>query len=74
MPCRVTEAEAQAYERDDNFKKFGVASLTSRITETVACELAKLIRDNGLQNKLSPLAKKWIKEHEEEDAKRSTKT
>ena len=71
MPCSVSKEEEEFYEKASNKKLYGLAELESRITERVACELAKLIEDSGLGAKLSPVAKKWIAIHKEKDAKRS---
>lgn len=70
MPCSITQDEKDYYEREKNRKEYGVAELTHRITTAVACELAKLIEDQGLQGRLSPMAQKWIRLHAEEDAAR----
>jgi hypothetical protein len=70
MPCSVSQEEADAYAKLFNEKKYGVSELDSRIIETVACELSKIIEANNLQGQLSNLAKKWIKEHKDKDANR----
>lgn len=70
MPCVVTQAEEEYYEREDNFKKFGERELDSRITTRVACEMGKLLKELGADSQLSEVAKKWLEHHEKEDAKR----
>ena len=70
MPCRVTEAEEEYYEKEVNTERYGLSELDRNITVRVACELAKLVEAEGLDSKLSPVAKKWIKLHKAEDAER----
>lgn len=71
MPCSVSQEEQDHYEREGNRKLYGKADLSSRITETVACELSKLIVKHGLQDQVSKMASIWIGEHNKKDAKRN---
>lgn len=70
MPCTVTKAEEEYYERAKNEKLYGEKELTGRITERVACELANLIESRGLSGELSSVASKWIEIHKQEDLSR----
>lgn len=47
MPCAVSKEEKEFYEKEDNRKAYGVAELMSRITETVACELSRILETKG---------------------------
>lgn len=71
MPCVVTREEEEYWERGENKKDYGVADLDSRITTTVACELAKILEKHGLMGECSAMAKKWVKKHKKEDRERS---
>lgn len=71
MPCVVTREEEEWYEQEANKKEYGVADLDSRITTTVACELAKILEKHGLMDECSAMTKKWVKKHKKEDQERS---
>jgi hypothetical protein len=74
MPCTVTRQEAEYYEREANKKKFGVDDLDERITEAVACELARAFEKASLnlssKPRLSKMTRKWIELHKESDKQR----
>lgn len=70
MPCSVSRSEEEYYQRAINEKKYGISELDSRITERVACELAKLIESAGLESQISGVAKTWVKIHKEKDEDR----
>jgi len=70
MPCVVTRDEEIWYEKQGNKKIYGKEELNSRISTRVACELAKIIEENNLSDKLSNISRIWIERHKAEDNKR----
>jgi hypothetical protein len=70
MPCTVSRAEKEWYEKEKNKEEYGTAELDERITTAVACEMSKLLEKLGLLSQVSPMAQKWIKNHKKEDKKR----
>lgn len=70
MPCSVTKGEMEYYEKEANLKKYGVAELSGRVAESVACELSKLLTADQLAE-LTPMAVKWIRLHAAKDAQRA---
>ena len=70
MPCSVSQQEQEHYERKANAETYGQSELTARITETVACELSRLVEKHGIQSELSTMATKWIEIHKAADAER----
>jgi len=73
MPCTVSKEEEEWYEKEGNKKLYGVADLDDRITERVACELAKVLEQNNMLYLLTPVALKWIEKHKKEDKRRAKK-
>jgi len=73
MPCTISKEEEEWYEKKGNKKLYGVADLDERITERVACELAKVLEQNNMLHLLTPVAVKWIKKHKKEDKQRAKK-
>jgi len=74
MPCSVSREEQQYYEEQDEMRKnlqtYGVRSLTTRIAETAACELADALESGEPLGSLSELTQKWVRIHREEDKRR----
>jgi len=73
MPCSVSREEEIAYELADNLRRFGSSDLTTRINETVACELARAYKtfvSTGRVAPLSEMTKKWVAHHEHVDRQR----
>ncbi len=67
MPCVISDDEIRAIRAQENEKIFGKRASYERITEEVACELARLMYAYGTVQYTSPLAQKWIEHHKAKD-------
>lgn len=74
MPCTVQPWEQEQYEKEENKEVYGVAKLTDRITESVACEMGRMLEEAGLLGNASKMAQKWYSLHKKKDRKRKKGT
>ncbi len=61
--------DEEYHQKQDNLERFGVSEPDQRITESVCCELSKLLTTEQSML-LSDMARKWIAHHATVDAKR----
>ncbi len=73
MPCAVTQAEIEYYEKQSNKENYGIEEVDSRITETVCCLVSKKLKELGEMEKMPEFVQKWFKEHLKEDELRNEK-
>ena len=62
MPC--TDAGADEYY---NQQEYGLYDTSANISAKVACEMRKIIYKYRLDDRLSPLARKWCENHVKQD-------
>ncbi len=69
MPRATGQGQREFYEKRYNLETFGVEELSERITESVACELSRLLTTEQVQA-LSQMSQKWLAHHAAIDAQR----
>ena len=62
MPCNCDGMD-EAYNRDE----YGIYASSGDIAAKVACEMRKIIYKYRLDDRLSPLARKWCENHYKQD-------
>lgn len=68
MPCRCDDYPETIQPQNNQAEKW-LRKQADNAT-FAACEMRTVLRNNNLENKLSPRTLAWIKRHDEEDAKR----
>jgi hypothetical protein len=66
VSCQVTREEEGFYEHQSKAAVYGVPGLDRRVTATVACEACRLLEQNGLIDKASPMLRRWFERHQNE--------
>lgn len=70
MPCAVTRAEIEYYEKLENKKAYGVAMTNTRMLVYLLCLACKQIEDFGLQIRSQHL-RRWWEQHMIDDLDRA---
>jgi hypothetical protein len=80
MPCTLEPWEIEFEEKRRNKGKYGLDMTDERVTEYVACEVIRVLEAIGKHYSeigddfpLSPIAKRWWKEHKKRDRARKKK-
>lgn len=70
MPCTISRDEELYYEQSHNLRAYGVEWTNARLTEAVACELARTLTEEQKAG-LPKWALGWIEAHKQRDAERT---
>ena len=73
MPCVVTQAEHEYYEREANKGRYGQMMTNVEVTTAILCEATKLLAKNKLIEQGSQLLQKWFAEHQRMDREAEAK-